>query len=129
METLQENVPAMLQRGVIKPAHIEWSFPFVLIPKPVGSWLLCFDYRWLDTLTIRNTYIILRMDDSVLFLGEATWFSPLDANLGNWQVSTAEGDINNHFFLSVKQLLVSTHAVRPCKRPRNIQSYAGHPTK
>lgn len=43
-ETVQENVGAILQQGVIEAAQTDWSYPVVLVPKTDEFWI-CIDYR------------------------------------------------------------------------------------
>ena len=82
----------MLKMGVIEPSSAEWASPVVLIPKPDGSTRFCVDYRKLNALTARDVYPLPRMDECLDFLGDAEYFSTLDANTGFWQIEVAPED-------------------------------------
>lgn len=76
----------MLSQNVIEPAQTEWAAPIVFAPKKDGSLRICVNYRILSSLTRRYSYPIPRMDECIGSPGEATVFSTLDANSGNWNV-------------------------------------------
>jgi transposase InsO family protein len=86
------EVDRMLKQGVIEPSHAQWASPVVLIPKPDGSIRFCIDYRRLNALTVRDVYPLPRMDECLDSLGDAEYFSTLDANTGFWQIEVAEED-------------------------------------
>ena len=88
----KDEVDRMLHLGVIEPSSAEWASPVVLIPKPDGSTRFCVDYRRLNALTTRDVYPLPRMDECLDTLGEAEYFSTLDANTGFWQIEVAPED-------------------------------------
>jgi hypothetical protein len=69
------EVRLMLEAGVIETASSKWASPVVLVPKPDGTMRFCVDYRKLNTLTVRDTYPLSRMDECIDSLGEAKPFS------------------------------------------------------
>jgi hypothetical protein len=80
------EIHRMLRAGVIEPAMSEWASPVVLVPKPDGSMLFCIDYRSFNTVTVRGSYPLPRMDKCIDSLGDARVFSTLDYNSGYWQI-------------------------------------------
>ena len=88
----KDEVDRMFHLGVIEPSSAEWASPVVLITKPDGSTRLCVDYRRLNALTTRDVYPLPRMDECLDTLGEAEYFSTLDANTGFWQIEVAPED-------------------------------------
>lgn len=80
------EVKRMLELDVIEPSQAEWASPVVLVPKPDGSTRFCIDYRRLNSLTKRDSYPLPRMDEFIDSLGDANFFTTLDANSGYWQV-------------------------------------------
>lgn len=72
----------MLKAGVIEPTQSEWAIPVLLVPKPDGSLRFCVDYRSLNSVTVKETYPLSEMDDSLDSLGDKKVFSALDAISG-----------------------------------------------
>jgi len=68
--------------GVIEPSSAEWAFPDVLVPKTDGTMRFCVDRRQLNEVTVRDVYLLPRMNDCIDCLGDAKVFSTLDCNLG-----------------------------------------------
>ena len=78
----------MLKSGVIAPSNAEWASPVVFVPKPDGSLRFCVDYRKLNSITVRDSYPMPRMDECIDSLGSATVFSTLTARvvIGSYQL-------------------------------------------
>jgi hypothetical protein len=107
-ENEASEVQRMLKEGVIEPASSEWARPVVLVPKPDGSMRFCVDYRWLNALTIRDSYPLPRMDECIDSLGDAQIFSTLDCNSGYWQISVEPSDRDKTTFTSHEGTFRST---------------------
>ena len=50
------------------------------------------DYRRLNSATLKDSYPLSRIDDSIDALSGACWFSTLDLASGYWQVEVEEND-------------------------------------
>ena len=88
----EAEVQRMLKANVIAPSSSEWASPVILVPKPDGSLRFCVDYRKLNSITVRDSYPMPRMDECIDSLGSATIFSTLDCNSGYWQLPVEEKD-------------------------------------
>lgn len=93
---LREKVRAELQRmvkmGVITPVDepTEWCAPMVVVPKPNGSVRICVDYTELNRHVHRERYMLPAVDELLALLGNAKWFTKLDANHGYHQLLLSE---------------------------------------
>ena len=101
---IDAEVQRMLDMDVIEPSSGPWSAPVVLIPKPDGSIRFCIDYRKLNAVTTNDSYALPRVDDCLDSLGDARYFTTLDANCGYWQIDVNEADREKTAFTSHKGL-------------------------
>jgi hypothetical protein len=103
-DAISTEIDRMISMDVIEPTCGPWASPIVLIPKPDGSIRFCVDYRRLNSVTRKDSYALPRMDDCIDSLGDSQYFSTLDANAGNWQISVAPEDRDKTAFTSHRGL-------------------------
>ena len=60
---IKKQVQELLEKGFIKPSTSPCGSPIVLMRKKDGSWRMCIDYRALNKITIKNRYLLPRIDD------------------------------------------------------------------
>lgn len=85
-----KEVKRLLDLGVIEPSVSPWAAPTVLVLKKDLTWRLCLDYRRINLLTLRDSYPLPRIDDSLDALRGSSWFSTLDLCSGYYQVEMEE---------------------------------------
>ena len=68
--------------------------------KKDGSVRFCVDYRMLNKVTIRDVYLLPRIDDSLARLGSGKIFSSLDLCAGYWQIPMSEKDKTKTAFIT-----------------------------
>ena len=95
----QALIKEMLDRQVITPSSSPWASGIVLVKKKDGSWRFCVDYRRLNEVTVKDSFGLPRIDDSLDTLGGAKWFSTLDLQSGYWQVEMEEGSKEKTAFI------------------------------
>ncbi|CAN8071938.1 unnamed protein product, partial [Agarophyton chilense] len=123
-----KEVERMLREGVIEPANSDWASPVVLVEKKENNRMrFCVDYRRLNSVTVRDSYPIPRIDECIDSLGDAQVFTTLDANCGYWKVPVEYlGHIIGPGTLEVAPSNI--RAVQKVKLPRSqtdIRSFIG----
>jgi hypothetical protein len=83
----EAQLKKMLGAGVIRPSVSEWASAPVLLRKRCGSVRWCVDYRAVNALTIKDVFLLLLVDERLDTLAGNEWYSKLDANSANWQLT------------------------------------------
>ncbi|GBN83820.1 Retrovirus-related Pol polyprotein from transposon 297 [Araneus ventricosus] len=91
-EEAERLVKEMVDNGIIEESSGPWSSPIVLVKKKDGSTRFCVDYRKLNEITIKDSYPLPRIDDTLDALNGSQWFSTLDLKSGYWQVEIQPED-------------------------------------
>lgn len=85
-EAAQQKIEEMWRAGIIEPSNSPWAAPAVLVRKKDGTWRFCVDYRRLNAVTCKDSYLLPRIDDALDYISGSSWFSSLDLRSGYWQV-------------------------------------------
>ena len=99
-QVVREEIDKMLKRGVIEPSSSPWASPIVLVKKKDGSTRFCVDYRKINASTIKASYPLPRIDDTLDTLSGSKWFSTLDLASGYWQVEMSDKDKQKTAFIT-----------------------------
>ena len=68
----------LLDLGIIRPSVSPWGTPVIFIQKKDGSWRLYIDYRQLNKETIKNQYLLSRIDDLFNQMNGVMMFSKIN---------------------------------------------------
>jgi hypothetical protein len=60
---LKEHIKELLENGYISPSSSPWGAPMIFFPKKDGTQRLYVDYRALNEITVKNKYMLPRIDD------------------------------------------------------------------
>ena len=82
----------MQKQGVIEESSSSWCSPVVLKQKKDGTQRFCVDFRKLNDKTIKDSYPLPRIDQTLDKLVGKSWFSTLDLKSGYWQVKIRPED-------------------------------------
>jgi hypothetical protein len=58
-----EHIKELLEKGFIRPSSSQWRAPMIFVPKKDDTQRLCMDYRALNEVTVKNKYLLPRIDD------------------------------------------------------------------
>ncbi|KAA3471073.1 Retrotransposable element Tf2 [Gossypium australe] len=75
---LKAEIQELLDRGFVRPSVSPWGAPVLFVKKKDGLMRMCIDYRQLNKLTIKNKYLLPRIDDLFDQLRGASVFSKID---------------------------------------------------
>ncbi|KAF0712282.1 hypothetical protein AaE_012068, partial [Aphanomyces astaci] len=95
---MEAELNQYLDLGLIRPSKSPWASPVLMIRKPDGSIRFCIDYRKLNSVTVKDSYPMPRIDDLLDVLGRAKLFSTMDIASGYWNVPMSQGSIEKTAF-------------------------------
>ena len=87
---VREHLEMLKTAGIIRPSDSPWASPVVLVRKKNGGLRFCIDYRQLNERTVRDSYALPRIEESLDFLSGSRFFSCLDLRSGYYQVELEE---------------------------------------
>ena len=64
MKEVEAEIQKRLANDIIQPSHSPWSTTMVVVKKPTGI-RICLDYRKLNEVTVKDSYPLPRIDDSL----------------------------------------------------------------
>ena len=96
---VRQHLQEMLDLGVIRRSESPYASNVVLVRKKDESLRFCIDLSKLNSLTVKDTYALPRIEDTFHSLKGAEWFSTLDLKSSYWQVEIAEEDKPKTAFL------------------------------
>jgi hypothetical protein len=73
-DEIEKTIHEILEMGHIRPSAIPFASSVILVKRKDGALRMCIDYWDLDRKTIKNKYLILRIDE----LHGAIYFSKID---------------------------------------------------
>lgn len=92
---IEEQVKIMLKEGIIEPASGPWAAPVVIVNSPPrdpkkSTQNMCGLFCGLNQLTVKDSYPLPRVNESLDFLPRGKFLTTLDLTQGYWQVAVAE---------------------------------------
>ncbi|GJW63090.1 putative reverse transcriptase domain-containing protein [Tanacetum coccineum] len=93
LEELSGQLKELQDKGFIRPSSSPWGAPVLFVKKKDGSFRMCIDYRELNKLTVKNRYLLPRIDDLFDQLQGSQFFSKIDLRSGYHQLRVHEDDI------------------------------------
>jgi hypothetical protein len=97
---LKEQLQELLDKGYIRPSASPWGAPAIFVPKKDCTQRMCVDYHSLNEVTIKNRYLLPRIDDLFDQLKGACVFSKIDLRSGYHQLKIRASDILKTTFIT-----------------------------
>ncbi|GJR84601.1 putative reverse transcriptase domain-containing protein, partial [Tanacetum coccineum] len=88
-----EKAQKYMEKGFIRPSSSPWGALVLFVKKKDGSFRMCIDYHELNKLTIKNRYILPRIDDLFDQLQRSSVYSKIDLRSGYHQLRVRDEDI------------------------------------
>jgi hypothetical protein len=96
---LEEHIKELLEKRFIRPSSSPWGAPMIFVLKKDGTQRLFVDYRALNEVTVKNKYLLPRIDDLFDQLHGACVLSKIDLRSGYHQLKIQECDISKTAFI------------------------------
>ncbi|KAI3810401.1 hypothetical protein L1987_20013 [Smallanthus sonchifolius] len=78
MQELSSQLQELLDKGFIRPSFSPWGAPILFVKQKDGTFRMCIDYRELNKLTIKNRYLLPRINDLFDQLQGSSFYSMID---------------------------------------------------
>ncbi|GKB07779.1 putative reverse transcriptase domain-containing protein [Tanacetum coccineum] len=78
MKELSDQLQELSIKGFIRPSSSPWGAPVLFVKEKDGSFRMCIDYRELNKLTVKNRYLLPRIDDLFDQLQGSSVYSKVD---------------------------------------------------
>ena len=93
LQEIKVQLQELLDIGFIRPSTSPWGAPVLFAKKKDKTLRLCFDYRQLNRVTIKNRYPLSKIDDLFDQLRGERVYSKIDLHTGYHQLRVREADI------------------------------------
>ena len=78
LKELKNQLQELLDKGFIRPSVSPWGVPVLFVKKKDGTLQMCIDYRQINKVTVKNKYLLPRIEDLFDQLRGASVFSKID---------------------------------------------------
>jgi len=93
LNELKTQLQELLDKGFIRPSNSPWGAPILFVRRKDGTHRLFIDYRQLNKITMKNKYLLPRIDDLFDQFKGARAFSKIDLRSGYYQMKIKEADV------------------------------------
>ena len=91
-DACRKEIETLLEYDMIEPSKSPWACGVVMAKKKGDQLRFCCDFRYLNSVTVKDAYPIPRIDESLSKLGDAKFFTTLDLGSAFWQVPLRKQD-------------------------------------
>ena len=87
-----------LCKGIIRPSKSPYASQVVRVCKKSGEICLCINYQKLNSIMVRDTFPLPRIDEVLQVVHSSNWFTSVDFAQGYLQLAMEEGNIQKTAF-------------------------------
>ena len=98
IKELKFQLQELLEKGFIRPSVSPWGAHVLFVKKKDGTLRLCIDYRQLNKLTVKNKYLLPKINDLFDQLKGASIFSKIDLRSRYHQLRIKDMDVHKTAF-------------------------------
>ena len=98
LKELKLQLQELLEKGFIRLSVSPWGAPVLFVKKKDGTLRLCVDYKKLNKMTVKNKYLLPRIDDLCNQLKGASVFSKIDLRSGCHQLRIKDANVHKTAF-------------------------------
>ena len=98
LKELKLQLQELLEKGLIHPSVSPWGAQVLFVKKKDGKLRLCVDYRQLNKMTVKNKYLLPRIDDLFNQLKGVSVFSNIDLRFRYHQLRIKDADVHKIAF-------------------------------
>ena len=91
-DACRKEIETLLEYDMIEPSKSPWACGVVMAKKKGDQLRFCCDFRYLNSVTVKDAYPIPRIDERLSKLGDAKTFTTLDLGSAFWQVPLRKQD-------------------------------------
>ena len=95
---MKTQLQELLDKGFIQPSVSPWGAPVLFVKNKDDTLWMCIDYRQINKVTVKNKYLLPRIEDLFDQLKEASVFSKIDLRSGYYQLRVKEVDVSKIAF-------------------------------
>nr|GEZ34595.1 putative reverse transcriptase domain-containing protein [Tanacetum cinerariifolium] len=93
LQELSTQLQELSEKGFIRPSSSPWGASILFVKNKDGSFRMYIDYLGLNKLTVKNRYLLLRIDNLFDQLQGSSVYSKIDMRSGYHQLRVREEDI------------------------------------
>src|SRR5688572_19372253 len=82
LEYQKQHIDELLKEGIIRKSKSPWASPVILAKKKEGKFRFCGDFRKLNNVMTKDSYLLPVIDDLLRKLGKAKYFTSFDLDRG-----------------------------------------------
>ena len=119
----RKEIETLLEYDMIEPSKSSWACGVVMAKKKGDQLRFCCDFRYLNSVTVKDAYPIPRIDESLSKLGDAKFFTTLDLGSAFWLVPLRKQDRDKTGFaceLGLFQRLMAHALIGVTKKNGNL---------